>query len=674
MAAMTVDAFSAKLEEQHKKLLDSLKNEVTHRIDNIEENVRELQLEVKENSSLANFADHAIYAESRSFEKNVLILGIRKTDLRGEQLKKHDNELAFKLIRSVVKDQNFGWKLTGFHVENVVRLITRPYTGDPKFRPKYAGFDKIRVVMLSAECAITVLKCAKLYNENSENETKIEMSREISQAKRVYVDFCHHQKDQLNADPAGTNWHSVVDDYVRPGRKRNPDEQPKQPQRFRVRRGGRGGGRRGRFFNGLGRNFFPHNYEFGGNGDEGTGGSGSSGSTGQETGGASGGPTDGIMQFENTTYRSKFANQFANNAAKKRGNKKKPQYFGTTPNSRPAVSVHDRINHFEGHDTQEVGTHEERDQQPTKNNKRTAQDMSPDNNSGFNQGSSKTKVISPKRKNQLSSTVDLSRSQDGSKSLMSTPAPNDNVKIFEEIVDSDSEEENNEENENNSSTDTDDTIVSTLPKNFVHQNETTPEIQSENYALCPPTQFQIPNSDGEDEVEFFKNGRPIKSVLGDGKIMPNEMFDLWMEKYYMLKQKQATCKQEMFVQLIDDCELLHFLCYHYEDSKYHTDLVEWCRISLKLIEPIFNISTINTKGYTFDQLSGTCSAILEGKKKPIVYTTLLTGSFISRERNYIMSRTKSAKRKQELRESMNKNLDSSILLKDGNLMFSPAKI
>ena len=676
MAAVTKDELSQEFQKNNQQLLQLFRNEFTARVNTIDQRVTDLETEVKETAALANFADHAIYAETRSYERNVLVLGVKKSQLKGEKLKEHDYKLAFDLVKKVVRGQNFGWNLTSFHIEHVVRLVVRPYHGSPANAPKYANCDKLRLVMLDYTVANTLLKCARIYSEPSNDENgepivkeQIVMVREVSQAKRDYLDYCHHQKNLLNADPNGTKWHSVIDDYVKPGRKRNEGEAPKPMPQSRGRRGGRGG-RRGRYFQGLGRDFLPHNHVFGGNpgGDNGSGSnlggapSSAGGSSDFEFGLFDQQKNQRVAEYE----KSKFCKSIR--AASERIDKNQYQHFTLSPCSRAMqnVSVENRRQNFERKNT--VST-----------TKRTASDMSPENNSGFNEGTSKSKPIidlttpsknAPCQRNDvtLSSTP---RNPNPFDSFIDKNSTLSNTKPVTPLSRLDALEEEKATNDDKSDSSSDSASSTATIKDHV-ENESEIQSDGDSYSLCPPSQI-TQNSDDEDEVDFLKNGRPIRSVLGENKLLPNELYDLWLEKYHTLKQKQATCKEDMFSQLTEDGELIHFLAFTHEDTELGILLEEWCHGLTKMIEPFFNDCTVNIRGYKYSQFTEKCQLLRTGNAKPTMYSSVLHGTFLTKERNFIISRTKSSKKKEKLRKKLNKNLDSSILFKDGNLVFSPAK-
>ena len=247
-------------------------------------------------------------------------------------------------------------------------------------------------------------------------------------------------------------------------------------------------------------------------------------------------------------------------------------------------------------------------------------------------------------------------------------------------IEKDTNKQSNQETDGDTESDGEETNITVLENpsasNVDQNNSKESEIQAEeNYSLCPPSQMVSGDSDidGEDEIDFRKNGKPIRSVLGENKLLPRELYDLWLEKYHTIKQKQATCKEDMFTQLVEDGELLHFLAYNYEDTEYASCLEEWCITLREMIRPLFEVITVNTQGYDFKVFTDRCLELQHGNRQPVMYAALLHGTFLTKQRNYLMSRTKSAKRKQKMRKSLNRHLDSSILLKDGNLVFSPAK-
>ena len=713
MAAVTEDVLDKKLEANNATLVELINGKIGGRIGTLEEQVHSLEIEVKENSSLAHFADHAIYAETKSYERNVLILGIAKTKLTGDNLKEHDNKLAFNTLTTVVKGYKFGWTFTSFHIDQVIRLKTRPYKGNATTAPKFANCDKLRVVLLNPDVASTVLKCARLYSEDPDKEPEINIVREISQSKRDYLDYCHEQKNRLNADPSGNKWHSVVDDYIKPGRLRRSDEEPKPMRSPRGRRGGRGGNRRGRQFGGAGAGFFPHNFEFGNNGDPSgpRGGSNSGGGSGDDFGGTGTGENNWDMRnnqtidLENSTqqlqpqFQSNFARVIERRHSLQRGRRRnsiptanldqQQNYFTLSPSSRATASVATRREIFE---VPKKNQYKPLTLSTVNTPKRSANDMSPENSTNFNNGPSKSLAVevSPDGEKETNAESPTHRSTPIN-SPVKTP-------INRELFHGDSQPlinfgttaitiplpnaKSNDGNEEDDDISSDGSVqeptvlenpsATNVDPNNAKQSEIQPE---ENYSLCPPSQMVSGESDndGEDEIDFLKNGKPIRSVLGENKLLPNELYDLWLEKYHTIKQKQATCKEDMFTQLVEDGELLHFLVYIYEDTEYSNCLEEWC-ISLKeMIRPLFKISTVNTQGYDFNLFTERCQELRHGSRKPIMYSALLHGSFLTRQRNYLMSRTKSAKAKQKMRKSLNRQLDSSILLKDGNLVFSPAK-
>ena len=690
MAAITKDELSQELQKNNKDLLDVIRSELSGRVNTIDERVTNLANEVKETAALANFADHAIYAETRSYERNVLILGVKKSQLKGDSLKKHDYDLAVELVSKVVRGQNFGWNLTSFHIEHVVRLVVRPYNGSPANKPKYANCDKLRLVMLDYTVANTLLKCARIYSETTETDKEgnqidkevIVMVREVSQAKRDYLDYCHHQKNVLNADPNGTKWHSVVDDYVKPGRRRNEGEAPKPMPQSRGRRGGRGGRRgSGRYFQGIGRDFLPHNHVFGGNPGDNNG-AGSNLGGGSSAGGSSeGGDHFGLFDHQPNQRQIEYNNsKFAKSIRAASERVDNNQHFVLSPCSRAlqGVSVENRRQNFEKKSTSTTA-------------KRTAHDMSPENNSGFNEGTSKSGPIvdistptkdaptpfsfgghqatinlssTPSHINPFDSFLDKSLTRAGTVSEQTKPAtPLSTLNTLEEAI-----EPNMEKSDSGSSSSS--SSASTIRDNV--ENDIEIQSDGESYSLCPPSK-NVQKSDDEDEIDFLKNGRPIRSVLGDNKLLPSELYDLWLEKYHTLKQKQATCKEDMFSQLMEDGELIHFLAFTHEDTELGTLLEEWCHGLTKMIEPFFNDCTVNIRGYKYSQFLEKCQDLKNGNAKPTMYASVLHGTFLTKERNFIISRTKSSKKKEKMRKKLNKNLDSSILFKDGNLVFSPAK-
>ena len=684
MAAVTKDELTEEFQKNNQQLVQLIEGKLTGRITSIDQRVVNLENEVKETSALANFADHAIYAETRSYERNVLVLGVKKSQLRGDKLKEHDYALACKLVQKVVDGQNFGWNLTSFHIEHVVRLVVRPYSGSAANAPKYANCDKLRLVMLDYTVANTLLKCARIYSEPSNDENgqpvvkeQIVMVREISQAKRDYLDYCHHQKNVLNADPNGTKWHSVVDDYVKPGRKRNEGEAPKPMPQSRGRRGGRGG-RRGRYFQGLGRDFLPHNHVFGGNPDGNSGsGSGQSGAASTSGGSSDSGNSFGLFDHhanrKQTEYqKSKFSKSI--NAAAERADNNRYQHFMLSPCSRAMkdVSVEDRRQNFERKNLSTAA-------------KRTASDMSPENNTGFNAGTSKSKPIidltTPSKGTSAPYSTTCQRNDVTLSSTPKNPNPFDSFldktsttsapKPATPLVSSNALENQMANNDDKSDSSSDSASSASTIRDPV-ENETEIQSDGDSYSLCPPSQI-TQKSDDEDEIDFLNNGRPIRSVLGENKLQPNELYDLWLEKYHTLKQKQATCKEDMFSQLMEDGELIHFLAFTHEDTELGMLLEEWCHGLIKMIEPFFNDFTVNIRGYKFSQYLEKCQHLKNGSAKPTMYASVLHGSFLTKERNFIISRTKSSKKKEKLRKKLNKNLDSSILFKDGNLVFSPAK-
>ena len=667
-----------------------------------------LQQEIAVNASLAHFADYAIRAEDRSFEKNIIILDVNKTHLKGPQLNQMDQQFVMKVIDEVTEGQDFGFVMTSFHIEHVIRLVTTPYQGTD-FTPKFNGKDKIKVVFTDPMFANVLLKCARMAGYG---DTVV---REVSPGKREYLDYIHDHKNKLNADPDQERFYSVIDDRIKPGRKRREGEQPKPmpPSRGRRRGGGRGGPRGPRYC-GAGLNFIPHNYQFGqGNGgnefDGGASGSnpGNDPSNQMDTNQRRALPavthyTDGQPipeQFLDENRRPKQWSVRYRAGLYDATNSKQVQYgprplFQSSPNSRDTVNIVTRSGSV---DVPGLAEKVDKLAKPRNEmrNKRTVQQRSPENaiNQQFNREPNKRPTkdnaekfdksiqlvkevsvtqVNPRKNRWKPLTTTVANLQQPKPSTPDVVTNAIDTQPVNTVSDSSSSSTNSSESVvNNEKTITGDSEDEDLgigkSKTNVHDSDS--DIGSDDYVLPTPSK---PN-EIDDEVDFAKGSHPIRSIFGQNKITPQELYDQCLDKYHALMQKQCNSESDMFVQLRHDTELLHFLASHHEDSELYIEIEEWCQCLIKMIEPLFENTTVNINQHQFSQFLEKCRLLKIGAEQPTMMGTLLFSKTLFQYRRSVMARGTSAAHKRLMREKMNANLDASIVLKNGQLQFSPNK-